>query len=609
MLMNDDKPNIAKTAKSPLKNDDCGRFSRKGKVVNKLLPFYPLFDDILTAFFSFSLIAIDFMLFAGSGNIRIFNDSIFPIPEVLIILIILFMFVSGLICLLHKFKEAKAGVAAFFAFSTIFVIYKQFSQLTQSIGVGNDAVSVSVLIGGLFAVFVFLVYAQKKILYKIFLTTAVLVLFFNVCSALNKKEVNEFITYNDENSEIYGNDGRLIYFVLPNFVGTNQIYSWNFDKAEKTADLAEAFYKKNKFITFNNAFVETQDYFDNLIMLLNPQAKTNRVSNYILKTRLLSGHWKFSNIIHNNINLKDNELYDYLSYQGYNISAYKSRNIDLCRKNHHFNVQRCVEKINEPTNIYDMDLPLTTRTKVLFMEWFFSLKMGNMQTLANSLKLDNPQQISIMYKNLYVMNSLKFFDILFDNIKEDKGKQAYFVFADIPSDMYIYDEYCRIKPKEKWMDKSNLPWINQDYTAEQKSAYLDQYSCLYGKLQQFMDKMNDSGLLNNTKIVLMGASNVNNFQNIPADDYAEKFIDNNLVNLAIYDGTNPQFRKDDKICPAVDIINQQLFGFGKCGEIENVHEQTLINLKQKLYNLNINENNINDKHFTDWYKIWKKYNE
>lgn len=610
MLMNEDSDKGQQT-KSPLKNDDCGRFSRKGKVKRKLLPFYPLFDDAFMAVFIFSLLAIDFVLFAGSGNIRIFNCSVFPIPEVLLVLLVFLVIVCAVIGISHKYLKIKAGTTAFFAFIFIFVIYKQFAQSQQNIGVGNEAFSVSILVGGVFAGFVFWLYSQPKMLYKILLTVASLLLFFNVCTALNKKEVKEFISDYNKNSETVGENERLLYFILPNFLNINHIKSWNTEDSEKTADLAKSFYQKNKFIVYDNAFIEAQNYFDNMIMLLNPKAKINTVNKYVLNTRLLSGHWKFSNLISNNINLKENELYDYLSYQGYQISAYKSRNIDLCRKNHQMNVQRCVEKVNRPTNIYDMNLSLLTRTKILFMEWFFSLKLGNMQIIADILKLDKPQQLSMIYNNLYVMNSLKFFDILFENIEEDKGKQAYFVFADIPSDMYIYDEFCKIKPKEKWMDRANPTWTAQDFTTERKKAYLEQYRCLYGKLQQFMNKMRENNLLKNSKIVLMGTSNVNNFQNSQIDDYAEKFINNNLVNLAIYDDKNAEYQQDKSICPAVNLITQQLFGFGECGEIKNVHEQILINLKQKLLNLDVEQDEVIDTgfDFDKWYEIWKQQND
>lgn len=612
MLMNDDeKETQNKHAKSPLKNDECGRFSRKGKGVNKLLPYYPYFDDAFVALFVLFLVATDLLLFAGSGNIVIFKNSIFPIPEIVLILGAFLVVITAILALCHKYKQAKSGVAAIFAFLFSFVAHNQFSQLNSSIGIGINSVSLSVIFGIILACGVFWVYYQKKILYKIFLTLMPVILFFNICSTLGNKEVNEFITTNDTlNTDTYGIYERLIYIILPNFINHNQIKSWENPEAKQTYKLVDEFYRKNKFKVFNNAYVETYDYFDNLVMFLNPKAQKDNLENYILQTRLLSGHWKFSNLINNNINLKNNELYDYLGYQGYNISAYKSRNIDMCRKNHQINVQRCVEKVNQPTNIYDMDLSLLSRTNILFTEWFFSLKLSkHMLSTYGRLLPDDAPQISIMYNNLYVVNSIKFFDILFENIKGDEGKQAYFVFADIPSDMYIYDEFCHIKPKNEWMDRVNLPWSEKDYTFERKSAYLQQYRCLFGKMQQFMDKLAENKLLYDTKIVFAGASNVNDFQTNLSDDYSKRFIDNNLVSLAVYDNNKAKFEYDDTICPLRDLMTKELFGIGKCGKIENMHEQAVNNLKSSLYNLKIQENAVDGVEFNQWYEQWKRNNE
>ncbi len=611
MLMND--KDVIHNAKSPLKTDEKGRFSRKGKVINKLLPFYPFFDDVYVILFSFFLVAIDFVLFAGSGNIEIFKDSFFPIPEVMLNLGIFFLVISLIVAIFHKSVNIKAGIASAFAFFFVFVIYKQFSQLNQSINAGDNSLPISIIIGIIFAFIAFGVYSKPKTIYKIFLTLTPIILFFNICSSLDKQDKNEFITINNaEQQDTVGNDERLIYFMLPNFISYNQIDTWKTDNVSDTVNLTLGFYQKNNFKVFNNAYVETPEYFDNWVMFLNPKAKKDTIKNYTLKTMLLSGYWKFSNLNYNNINLKENELYDYLSYQGFQISAYKSRNIDLCRKNHQMNVQRCIEKVNKPTNIYDTGLSLMTRTNILFMEWFFSLKIGNMlsfyEHLASKLNMPDQPQISIMYNNLYVVNSIKFFDILFDNIKEDTGKQAYFVFADIPSDMYIYDEFCRIKPKDKWFDRANLPWIKKDYTKERKEAYLQQYRCLYGKMQQFMEKMKDADLLSNTKIVLMGASNVNNFQSKPSDDYVERFMDNNLVSMAIYDGTNDKFEIDTSICSIKNIMMKQLFDIGECGEIENIHEQIALNLKNQLNKTRPQKPDEHIKDFDAWYEKWKEVN-
>lgn len=611
MLMNGDD-NQVKYTKSPLKTDESGRFSRKGEKINPISVYYPIFDSIFVVLFSFFLIAVDFILFAGSGNIQIFNNSIFPVPEVMFILGVLLVIVASLTLLVHKFVYLKSAIAAFFAFMFVFAVYKQFSQLNQSIGSGSGSISVSIVFGLVFAAVTFSVYSQNKIIYKIFLTLVPIILFFNVCSSFDRKEINEFVTtIEDNNTEAYGKDERLIYFILPHYIGINQIQSWNTEEAYKTYNLVNGFYQKNKFHVFDNAYVETVDYFDNLVMFLNPRAKKNTVKKYIMNTKLLSGHWKFSNIINNNINLKDNELYDYLNYQGFNISAYKSRNIDLCRKNHQLNVHRCVEKVNLPTNIYEMNLPFLSRSNVLFMEWFFSLKLGKdiLSPVVSGFSSNNPSQINLMYNSLYVVNSIKFFDILAENIKEDSGKQAYFVFADIPSDMYIYDEFCQIKEKDKWIDRANPEGVIKDYTDERREAYILQYRCLYGKLQEFMNKLNDDGILYNTKIVLTGASNLNNFRNDVTSDYIDNFLRNSLVNMAVFNGSRPEFKKNGAICPVRTIMTQQIFGFGKCSELDNLHEQTLLGLKQTIYNLSKKDEEDNREEFENWYEMWKLKNE
>ena len=67
--------------------------------------------------------------------------------------------------------------------------------------------------------------------------------------------------------------------------------------------------------------------------------------------------------------------------------------------------------------------------------------------------------------------SIKTFDILLQNIEEDKGQQAYFVFVDLLSNMYIYNEFCQIKPTDEWYDISSLPWIKNDLSQQRQLAY------------------------------------------------------------------------------------------------------------------------------------------
>ena len=123
-----------------------------------------------------------------------------------------------------------------------------------------------------------------------------------------------------------------------------------------------------------------------------------------------------------------------------------------------------------------------------------------------------------------------------------------------------------------------------------------------------MGKMKDADLLSNTKIVLMGASNVNNFQSKPSDDYVERFMDNNLVSMAIYDGTDNKFEIDTSICSIKNIMMKQLFDIGECGEIENIHEQIALNLKNQLNKISNQKPDKHIKDFDAWYEKWKEVN-
>ena len=90
---------------SPLRMDADGRFSRKGKAPKKQKKDFLFFDRILVpVLFMFFLLSADFIVFAGSGNLQIFENSILPIRPVLICLAIIFVICSILTYLLQKIK-------------------------------------------------------------------------------------------------------------------------------------------------------------------------------------------------------------------------------------------------------------------------------------------------------------------------------------------------------------------------------------------------------------------------------------------------------------------------------------------------------------------------
>lgn len=100
--------------------------------------------------------------------------------------------------------------------------------------------------------------------------------------------------------------------------------------------------------------------------------------------------------------------------------------------------------------------------------------------------------IGIPYDYLYVVNSFKTLDVVLNDIANDKGNRAYFVFMDLPSDMYVYDEFCRVKPQDKWLAMDNYKWVSNKNLFAKRQAYQEQFSCMLGSLEQFMQKLNES---------------------------------------------------------------------------------------------------------------------
>ena len=309
--------------------------------------------------------------------------------------------------------------------------------------------------------------------------------------------------------------------------------------AFKTRKIINGFYQKNKFVVYPKAFAPEESFLQNMVRALNPESKKTGKT-HILKTRLLSEYWRFYNIRHEYINLKDNSLYDYFKQKGYMISAYKSRDFDMCHKNHEINVDRCIEKVNQPVNIYDIKLSKISKVNILLMEWIASMRIINNMTsifsfMSKFVNLQQTPMVGIDYSNLYVVNSIKTFDVLLQNIKEDKGKQAYFVFVDLPSNMYIYNEFCQVKPTDDWYDIASLPWIKYDLTQQRQKAYLQQMRCLYGELEYFVQELRENNLFEDSTIVIQGTSGVNNFQNTKDPVFTNDFIANRSINMAIYD--------------------------------------------------------------------------
>ena len=78
-----------------------------------------------------------------------------------------------------------------------------------------------------------------------------------------------------------------------------------------------------------------------------------------------------------------------------------------------------------------------------------------------------------------------------EDFSRDKAGQVYMIYVDLPSDIYMYDEFCNLKPRKEWVALKDNSLANGGID-EKRKAYADQAKCAIGKLQEYMDIVAES---------------------------------------------------------------------------------------------------------------------
>ena len=612
---------------------ESNRFFRGYRTSKKFTISTMVAATILKIIYIFTLMAIDLVLFTDSGNLNIYGGEHFLSPELLGLLGALLAFFS-LVMILTAFSQWVQNIlCALFTCWFIYVLFNQFAQFDYNSFLGDylksflgsivpqflythSSVIVAVVLSLLVLWFLFsahVIFLAVYVLLFVIAFAGILRYGFN-----NIRNQHDFIelyqSHIKNNADEHGE--KFVYIMLPNLPSYKYFNKISTGGASQIGELMNGFYTKNKFEVFGNAYTQDDTCFMNMVRSVN-LFSDDLPQNHIMNTMLVYKYWKFFNVNDEYVFLKDNQMFDTFRKAGYKISAYKSRGFDLCHKNHMFNVDRCTEKVNRPINLYSMNLSSFDRAQMLMLEWFSSMKLfRDMSKVYQFLSLfgkpDSLPLVGVNYNNLYVINSIETFNVLVENIIQDKGRQAYFVYADIPSDMFIYDEFCQIKPRHEWINMENMPWVKTNNTQLKQRAYYEQTKCLYGKLQEFLDQLQSNDLLEKTVIILEGMSSVNNFSSKPYDNFVDDFIYRKLTTLAIKSPVNDSVVFNDNICEANGIIRHYLYKDKVCNGLDeiNIHQSLKTNLVETLADLDISEeqaaNNLTA--FDTWYAQWYAIN-
>ena len=621
-----------KPIRGPLSADKL-RFFRGYREPKKLkIPEFTIRSALL-GLYIFFLLGIDLILFADSGNLSVFH-GMSMLPELKLLLFIILMTSFVLTYALSFSKKLQNLISAALTMLFVQALLHQFAEFDSEAFLGSllsswlgatqpqafwnaSSFILSLILGVL--VFIFLSKVSLKwICFYVFMS---LVCFTGILhnSYIHTRNVHDFIEISDQKWFLKNKvktGQRFIYIMLPDLVSYKYFGLTNNLEDHETQNIISGFLAKNGFTVYENAYNQYDEAAMNIVDLLNLFSNA-KPQEHMMREMLLYHYWKFFNINDEYVFLKDNQLFDTFKKAGYKLTAYKSQGTDLCYKNNKLNVDRCVEKINRPANLYSLALSTGERAQILAIEWLTSMHfIDNMSPVFKFLKIfsrpESLPMIGISYNNLYVLNSIKTFDVLTENILLDKGRNAYFIYADIPSDMFIYDQFCSIKTRNEWINQNNLPWIETDKSEFKRHAYNEQTRCLYGKLQEFLDRLKEVKLLDKSVIIIQGVSANNNFSTKAQDNFIDDMLYNKLSLLAIKEPNVKKPRIDTKLCVSKNILRHFLYGGQDC-EKENtlsLHENLKKELADKLNALSQEKTfKQNIAEFESWYKYWQIVNK
>ena len=583
------------------------------------------------------LLGIDFLLFAGAGNQRIFSNGFSIQPEIFtgltVILAFSFvvMFLVSFSSLLQKIVMAIIGSGVVWALLSQFAVYDKTSILGPMLfpyigGVGNfifNGVSHWILAGGA-GILLFVVLMMSSRVGRAYFTGCFLVIFLGVLVdnyLIPNKTDNFVVRYENRVDDVQDNPRKYVYLFLPNAasyitLGEMKDPLGNVAAADELKGKLVAFLAKNGFWVYPNAYVNSTDALNNAVEFVN-NLDEKKADEHILKNVEIDSLWNFSDVKDEYVFMKNTKLIDVYKNSNYRVTAIQSRGLDLCHKNNVKNVDKCIDKINMPVAVDNLKASSWEKSKFLLIQWLNSWHLVSdwsifYNTIDGFVNAGDLPIVGKSYDSLYVVNSFEALDKLVNDISKDKENRAYFVFLDLPSDMFVYNEFCQLKPRSQWQTLANYKWVGNKNLFAKRKAYQEQYACLIGKLQQFLEKLKKQNLDKNTIIFLQGLNGINELGGSKTEDYIENFKWQNLVLLAVKNPMKNSFSINNQICESRELLKNYLYLKGECSELKGMglYSTSLKALQDNLLTNVLSQETINgyiDK-YDEWYKKWENIN-
>lgn len=583
-------------------------------------------DKVFRSLYIFFLIAIDFVMFVYSINGRLFEGGSFNQAIGTILGSVLAVSFAVIFCLSFS-RTLQNVVCAVVTVLVTVIFFNQFALFDVSNfvetwlkGVAKWLTFVCIIpsswiIGLLLGGIIFFAFRYSDAI--LFIT---LVLMFSAVIGVQKNEMIKKAT--SEYTEVKplagaGSGGRsqsnIIYLMMPKLPSYQFLNSMDDLAFRDLRDLLLGFYAVNKFEIYPNAFVQNVDPMENLIDIFNQVDYTSSTSANRGYAEYLN-KWDFVHGSLEKLSLEDNQLFDYLKKNGYGVSMYAMPQFDFCLKAGEFNTNRCVVKGYKTISLIDKNTTTERNIYALLGEWILSIKNRDLNSFGKMfLNMSQLKGYKVLSENrrVAIEGADQLLDRLSSDFTHDKGDQAYLAYIDLPSDMYIYDEFCNIKPRKNWVAiKDNTVFSGK--LDEKKQAYIEQTKCLIGKMQEYMDEVVKQKKIANTNIFIQGISTIRELAPRKTDKY-NQFVADKLVNLAVRRGENPRFLINANICLASDFTKSLMRYQDYCYTLDDmkIKKDEVFSMKKNLINnAVIRSNKISNivEGYHAWYELYKSKN-
>lgn len=521
-------------------------------------------DKFLRGIYVFLLFAMDFVMFIYSINGKLcenghINKAVLVICAIMLVSSIFCVFIFSFSRQLQNFFCALVTVLMTVIFFHQFgvgdvdnLLNNWFNEYAQWLSFLNFLPS-PWMVGLILGALVYALFSYSSVI--LFVT---LIILFSFGIGIQK---NEFLRSSHvEHEEVrwvpadLGNiqDSNVIYLMMPKLPSYQLLGSMRDPNFRELRDLLVGFYAANNFEIYPNAFVQKTDTMSNIIDVLNQVDYTSSASNNRGYASFVN-QWNFIHGGFDILSLEENRLYNYLHQNGFGVSMYAMPEFNFCLTGGDFLTDRCVIKGYKTVSVYDEKASIEQNVYALLGEWLLSIKSDYLKYVAKSfVDKSTLKDMKVLSANrrTSIEGSADIFEKLVSDYKRDTNGQFYLAYVDLPSDTYIYDEFCNIKPRNEWVALNDNA-IYRGGIDEKRKAYVDQAKCLIGRLQEYMDSITLNDKIENTDIYLQGVSPIRELVGVVSDQYG-RFVSEHLVNLAIRRGKSPRFLINANICLASD---------------------------------------------------------